>query len=492
MSGIKVLETTFSWHMVCSAPAFATANGTVVGQNRKTGSSRCLIPSADSMYGNYIASISVTPSRPHGTTIGTNIFTSGPAIEAGRGEEDRRGQGSKSDQRESTSAPIVTPQAIGTIFYRDETPSVVLGQNTTKSTTDEQRSTNAREDSPQCKAAAAAARASVAAVRQSVIRRRESEPRNSLSPTAPAAVQDKVTGRVTTGAAEQGLSTTTRLCSTKFVIRRPPPSSSSAVSNQSTRTQSTRGLEKSRPFGTIGKTVDSGGYGENAGRDKTTEARGLGNFAGTTPGTPQAVGKETTPTRLVTPAAKDRTVDPEGTETVGPNQEHSEDSSSSSLLSENSRRKMVDDVVLGKEAVTGNSRDMRGTQPEDGLCGGGAPEQRLEEAPTDVVAVSKPQSEPAKIVVCFSATGSLGVGLEEDGTEEGTVMLAGKAPTSAAAPVPVGWRLSEVDGKNVRRLGGGCAVCWAVLKARAYIQRNKQESCDLAKGGCGVLRVSGG
>lgn len=62
---------------------------------------------------------------------------------------------------------------------------------------------------------------------------------------------------------------------------------------------------------------------------------------------------------------------------------------------------------------------------------------------------------PAPMVVTFSAAGSLGMGLEADVTEEGTMCLAGKAPTSAAAGVPNGWRVTDVNGKSVRRLGGG-------------------------------------
>ncbi|CBJ26024.1 hypothetical protein Esi_0018_0105 [Ectocarpus siliculosus] len=57
------------------------------------------------------------------------------------------------------------------------------------------------------------------------------------------------------------------------------------------------------------------------------------------------------------------------------------------------------------------------------------------------------------MVVTFAAAGSLGMGLEADTTEEGTMRLAGKAPTSAAAAVPNGWRLTAVGGKSVRRLG---------------------------------------
>ncbi|CAM9968684.1 unnamed protein product [Scytosiphon promiscuus] len=45
------------------------------------------------------------------------------------------------------------------------------------------------------------------------------------------------------------------------------------------------------------------------------------------------------------------------------------------------------------------------------------------------------------------------MGMEADALEEGTMCLAGKAPTSAAAAVPDGWRITAVNGKCARRLG---------------------------------------
>lgn len=259
-----------------------------------------------------------------------------------------------------------------------------------------------QQQSPDTKAAVAA-QASLSAVRQSFVRRRGVVVPKKASPPPPAAA----------GAADGSAGSAARLCSTPFVIRRRPASPSSAAATPAAIGPPAAALATARK---IGESADGAG-----------------------PGTPAAPGRVVTPTagQEAQPAAGER------------------------------RKKRKNPQEPASSRHVGTAYDGKGRKKSK--KGAGLSATAGAGAGAEAGAGAGPGAESAApaapITVTFSAAGSLGMGLEADTTEEGTMCLAGKSPTSAAAPVPDGWRLSEVDGKSARRLGGGLDSAWRLLSA---------------------------
>lgn len=454
------METTFSWHLdgkggsaSGSTPAFVTANGTVVGEKNNTPPS--------------LVSPLVEPS-PHDdggdtTTFVPNLsFMSTPGPTPGK-----RCGGSIEEGADENNEPrtpsIVTPHTVSTpprpldapYIVGTPMPSTRIGSSSGSGSSNggvEDVATGGGE-SPESRAAAAAAQASVAAVRKSVIRRRGKAP-------APARPNRASPGEgEAEGAAVETPTTSKSLCSTPFMIRRPP---SSAQHNSTTAATA----------GEVGKTnlglgrplhLLSGGRGASGTAAQASKAGSppsftktggavravvgmAGGTASTVPDTPQGAGNGTRMVPLVTPTVEEGASEAAGKTPSG----------------KGLKRKTPDDSSTRTPAsgIGGETE-----KESSGKCSASDPPPAVVVA-EGTTAVSNPvpaSAAPAptplppvarKIVVTFAAAGSLGMGLGEDETEEGTVVLGGKAPTSAAVPVPDGWRLTEVDGKCMRRLGG--------------------------------------
>lgn len=448
---MTVLETTFSWHMLggdggaCgTAPAFATANGTVVGQKRDTAPAP--LRPEDALDCDSESGASAMPNRAPSDPLHTHTFglcTPGPVVRGARGSAGNEGNGvghaGEGDRQGSGSALVVTPYTAITSPRSPETPSIRAGSCAVSLVA------GAGLDSPESRAAAAAAQASLVVVRQSAVRRRGAKP-TRVSARPPAAEQNTV-GEASLGA-ESG-SSATRLCSNSFVIRRQP----SSAGDRQSAIQGTRDAGKSRPLGLSGGTA-GGGIGRDLGHNRTPTARATESAPGTVPQTPQAAGRRNPLAPLVTPTARDKVGDMERAGTAGMKRTHTVTPQEAS--SENARKKKKSDEV---PAAAGSSRGKRGDNPSPDrsrdIDASGQPSDAVGSGAGVAAVAVAPPTAPTKIVVTFSAAGSLGMGVTRDDTEEGSVVLAGKAPTSAAAPVPVGWRLTEVDGKSVRCLGGG-------------------------------------
>lgn len=456
MDGMTVMESTFSWKMVADVgargydytdapPVFATANGTAIGRS----------------------------SKRH-TVEASLLSTTGPAASegggAGAGREDKCGgeQGKICCSIVTPHGPseglVGTPSAATTISHRDanfsgEDDRLVRTPPTAEVAS---KGRGVAAVSLESTAAAAAAQASMAVIRKSVIGRRGAVPAvvQRLSSPASSAQADE------DGATLGPRGSSGRLCSAPFVIRRAPTSA-----GQQSR-------ETGRRTATLGRAVDSSGGG-NDGRGRGTGGIKKQGTVGVLD-TPQAGGQgsETRPTdggeayqaRLVTPCArptvgvvgsKDGSPPSEKALTVAVTESRATTTSKRRPSGGKGPRRVTteggDSDATGAHLNGSNLRgsgsvtnDAAGHDPLAGLPGkaAGATDGEVE------AAAPSPAVQPTKIAVTFSAAGSLGIGLGEDETEEGTVVLEGKSPTSAAAAVPDGWRIAEVDGQNVRCAGG--------------------------------------
>lgn len=458
----------FSWRMLhgggpCGeAPAFTTANGTVVGEHEKT---TRMLHDDDDAAGACSNLVAAGPSLPpEGVPLNANASMlstpEGPernSIEAGGSESSlvrKEGIGKKGSPAAPTGKTRVRPASLSGLV---EVSSVGIGPGTDGL-------------SPESRAAKAAAQASVTAVRQSVIRRRRGLPARVSLAAAPLADAQEASGGT------EGPSPT-RLCSTAFVIRRPM--ASSGVSRQTT--QGAAGVGKSAH----GRPLD---LGESGGDRKDTNGRASKALSiKAAPDTPQASGRNLPPDRFLTPAAGDKVGSAEGSGTeatrpldhavapgvgaaagVDPNTQFTKSSKPRVSVEKGKKRKKTakGDTVQGK--TTGGC-------PQNGASGKPLGAAALAEhaaagSATAVVPAAAATPAPARtrLVVTFSVEGSLGLGLGEDETEEGSVVLTGKSPTSAAAGVPDGWRFTEVDGNNVRGLGGMCG-CFLRFRAIATV-----------------------
>lgn len=446
------METTFSWHMLGGGgdafggvPAFATANGRVVGETKKAVRTPPPPPLTDPFYGNYVDGVSATPNQTHSTPGDFNmsgLATPGPVATAGAGDSSNAdggggsGHEEKHNQSRSRPLPVVTPHTTNTSPC--PLPKSSTGSSPTAATL------TASGGSPVSRAAAAAARATVAAVRQSVIRRRGLPTRVSAQPASAQEV-----------AGAKPVSTASRMCSTPFVIRRPP----SSAGARPVTGRSTGGVGKSGPLDLTRGVMNSG-----VGKTSTARVFGAATAGAAPQDTPQAAGRRGPPAPVVTPAAGDKETDTERAATAaGLKQKHAASNPALPSSGMGQTRKSAEETSADA-AAGGVTGDTGGGVPSDGPRDGWASGQPSSEAvlagtatvaPVARAAGPAPAPAPAKMVVTFSAAGSLGIGMEEDETEEGSILLGGKAPTSAAALVPDGWRFTEVDGQKVRRLGGG-------------------------------------
>lgn len=439
------METTFSWHLngkggsACgNTPAFATANGTVVGETNtpSSPSSPLVGPSLDDDDGG--DSISFASSMP-------SLSTPGAVLGKGCDGSDQGGAGGTIERRTGSTA---TPHTVSTPPRPSDAPCLGISMPTThigsSSSGDAKNVAIGDGASPESRAAAVAAQASVAAVRKSAIRRRGIIPATARSLRASPGVGEAA------GATTEASTTSKILCSTTFVIRRPPSSGQNKSTTAAAGEVGKNTLGLGRPLhlsddgGASGKPLQAG-KGPPSGISTGGVVRaavGTTDGVDAVPDTPQGAGKVTRMVPLVTPTAEEDA--PWGVDEIS---------------SEMSRKR--------------KARDASSVQtPASGICGETGKESSGKISATDLPAAAAegtaavanpvlasphtPTPPPAarKIVVTFAAAGSLGMGLGVDETEEGSVVLGGKAPTSAAAVVPDGWRLTKVDGKCMRGLGG--------------------------------------
>ncbi|CAB1119965.1 unnamed protein product [Ectocarpus sp. CCAP 1310/34] len=438
MQGVHVMETTFTWQVqgegegrtFGDAQAFATANGTAVAVQKTGASAPAVTPGPASGDGDGSAAAhgdgddgSVGGGSGRATQAAAELRTPGPSA-AGVDGAAADSSGLDNDQRGGSAPVVVTPPADPNASTPPP-PLLVcrLGEQ--------------QQQSPESRAAAAAAQASVAAVRKSVVRRRGAVVPNRV-PSRPTGAAGAAGGA---GAAGES-SSTPRLCSIPFVIKRNTASPSSAVA-----TGKVSG-NKSGPLDLSGGDQAAAMARQTEGRDSvdlgTPRADGSGDRSDTAAPTPAAA-------RVVTPA-------PAFSEGAGRKKKRKDKSSrregGAASVDKERRKKRKKGAgmsaapapapaAVGAGERLGAGEELRGASPAGGT----------------------PAAAPPPMVVTFAAAGSLGMGLEADTTEEGTMRLAGKAPTSAAAAVPNGWRLTAVGGKSVRRLGGGCADGNEIVRA---------------------------
>ncbi len=445
MEGVHVLETTFSWALqdrgrgsgtFGDAPAFATANGTVVGQQRKkhaeaaTAAASCPVTPASPVVG-------PLDHRDHNhdgdAACGDGVARAASGLCTPR--PDAPAIGNKTDEGGGPkTAPVVTPFSISASSPSSSPPPPLLVRRLGEQQQQQQQS-------PESRAAAEAAQTSLAVVRQSFVRRRGAIMAKKALPPPPVA-----------GAEAVEPASSKRLCSTPFLVRRKPPLSPSAAANSdaSPRARGAGGAGGSSSGGTSRPLDLSAGDASAATAGRASSGGGAekigGGAAGADPDTPRGSGGSKTgdappgAARVVTPA----TAEGQG---VGA-------AAGAGRKKRKERQQPANQEAGGGASSKGKGRKKSKKRPRVSAAAAGAGG-----ASEGVVTASARPAEaapaPAPITVTFSAGGSLGMGLMADVTEEGSMCLAGKSPTSAAAPVPDGWRLIEVDGKSVRRLGGG-------------------------------------
>ena len=480
MEGITVKETTFTWHLAGGSdssdggcvdrihgssvslpcfhtPAFTTASGRVIGE-RKESSHTVHEDGGD-------VPPQVLSRFPFGAPHDTNAIT--PSTPERIDQELRRG--GEHDEETPTDVPCDSPNDIPNTSSRPV-------ETSTESVP------SAAELSPESKAARAAAQASLAAVRKSFVRRKGvAAPRRPSSGTPATSLS--LAGERDGDGRE---SITRPLCSTPFMIKRAKASSGAGQSARQdavsrSRTTATAaaspGLSgngsRSRlgaiPVGRIPNGASSGGVagvGRTPKVEGTTEDGSAEVIAGD-PDTPHAPGSNAAPARFVTPAAGKRAL-PRREEGAaikddGRKREVGAGIPTGRFFEKGAKKKVSSD---GGATGAGEGQKGRGDRPtcEDtpgptpstttasGTPGGGGTVAAAPAAP-----VLPSPATPSKIVVIFMEAGSLGMGLQDDETEEGSVVLMGVSPTSAAARVPTGWRITEVGGRNVRRLGSQCS-----------------------------------
>ena len=481
------METTFSWKMLSvggggggtcgDAPAFVTANGKAVGYNKKSAA----VPCASAFDGNIgddacnndnggngvsAAVPSQTHDEPlHAAINATGLCTPGPTgvnIEAagstnGRcGGRVREGDGTRS---RSMSVPVVTPYTMSAP-PPCHPPSAGSNPGVVSRAIGEGGNTDTGAASPEFQVAKAAAQASLSVIRKSIIRRRGGMP---IRPTPPPPARQDATGAAAAGGETWPL-VDARLCATPFVIRRPPSSSSSSKPRPASKSGAGA---KGGPLDLSRAGDEGSGERDVGGGEAPTERK-----PGRAPDTPAAVGTGNLAAQLVTPVTGGMAGDGGVvTGAVGLKRNRAS-SAGKGLRGKGPKRGKSSKAAADGMATAGAGEkdgypgaDGSGKQSEETSVHGAATAAAAAAA-VEVAAASEtapavaPPCAPTKIVVTFSAAGSLGMGVAQDDTEEGSVVLAGKAPTSAAASVPNGWRLTEVNGKSARRLGGVCVgVC---------------------------------
>ncbi|CAN0066057.1 unnamed protein product [Ectocarpus sp. 4 AP-2014] len=440
MQGVHVMETTFTWQVqgegggrtFGDAPAFATANGTAVAVQKTDASPPAVTPGPASGNGDGSAAArgddddgSVGGGSGRATQAAAGLRTPGPSA-AGVDGAAADSSGLDDDQRRGSAPVVVTPPADPNASTPPP-PLLVcrLGEQ--------------QQQSPESRAAAAAAQASVAAVRKSVVRQRGAVMPKRV-PSRPTAAAAAAAGGA--GAAGES-SSAPRLCSAPFVIKRKTASPSSAVAAGKVSGN------KSGPLDLSGGDQAAAMARQTGGRDSvdpgTPGADGSGDRSETAAPTPAAA-------RVVTPAAGAGEAPapvpaPTSSEGAGRKKKRKDKSSrregGTAPVDQERRKKSKKGAGMSAAAAAAAPAAV-------GAGGGlGAGEELRGASP----AGDTPAAAPPPMVVTFAAAGSLGMGLEADTTEEGTMRLAGKAPTSAAAAVPNGWRLTAVGGKSVRRLG---------------------------------------
>ncbi|CAM9818359.1 unnamed protein product, partial [Sphacelaria rigidula] len=445
MEGITVMETTFTWQMLTDAGAcaslsdganavtdtqarFTTGNGKVVGAAPKKETQRTESEQKSTADVNSMRVLSTPGPAVRCGTIGA------PAIDALATGEERGVVAGRHPphQQPSVVTPLCTPVEAALV-------------------------------SPESAVAAAAAQASVAVIRASVVRRRgallPSAPKQRLiSPPVNAQLQEQqakegTVGPATVVAAGDMGRTSGKLCSAPFVIRRAPANrdggggggSGSGSGSRETGTRlanesQSKVPRKSKLGRRVGLGHEDGGGGDGdayvdatladrAPQDNQSGGDGTGmkhgDIAGSsTPITPQhaatssssgsggGASNEATPARVVT----------HGTPDCGADQKNTA-------------------VAADSVNETSTTRSSASTAKKPRSSKGKKRKQPAVERPT-------------KLTVTFSTQGSLGMGMAAVDGEEDTYELESKAPTSAAAGVPNGWHFAEVDGKNVRNIGG--------------------------------------
>ena len=480
------METTFSWSMLreggrgggmCGdAPAFVTATGRAIGWNKKHAPVSCASAfdvnndgtCNDNGGGGGVSAVpSQKSDKPFHATITT---THGLCTPGSTGVDGETGGGTKGGcggrgregqdvRRGSISAPVVTPHTMSTPPCHLGTPS----DGSVSRAMGEGRKTDTGAESPETRDAKAAAQASLTVIRQSIIRRRGGM--SNRAPRPPPAMGQDAAGAAAAGA-EAGPPSDVRLCAAPFVIRRPPSSSVSVPRPASfPRPASTPGAgAKSGPLDLTRALADGSGDRNIEHSKGPTEKE-----SGRAPDTPAVPGRENPAAQLVTPATGDVSGGSKPTGTVVGLKRPRASNARGGLGGKASKRGREGGAVAGDPAAADSQskggRSLSGIsrsdasdleKPSDAALVDGRATTAVEAVvAVAAAAAAAPPSAPTKIVVTFSAAGSLGMGVAKDVTEEGSVILAGKAPTSAAAVVPNGWRLTEVNGKSARGLGGG-------------------------------------
>lgn len=435
MDGFSVKETTFVWHLVSGStfkargigggtassstscfdgPAFTTATGRVIGE-RKTISNT----SQDDANGSNYASTNPNRLTPVAPLDANDCVPSTPKRVEREANQDGRGSDNAGND---------------------------LGQ--AKARGDEGSSPSDVTLSPGSRAAKAAIEAAVAVIRRSAIRRRGPPPPRWISPDT------RATGRASSGEVEGKKESASRLCSTPFVVKRS--TASSGVGHSTTQDAQARVRTPAATSSGLGKPGARGrflgGLAKGTAEGGTPIAKGgmrvdgVSEDAVVDPSTPHAPGSKAAPVRIVTPAAA-------GSSPHGTNQQQGATvpSGGSAEKSQGERKEAAENVGIS-EAETPR-RDCSQPKSATGPMS----------SSSDAVLVPPSPAAPSKLVVMFVAAGSLGMGLHEDETEEGSVVLKGVSPTSAAANVPTGWRITEVGGENVRRLGRKYTVYYTAI-----------------------------
>lgn len=466
-------ETTFSWHMTSDSTRngqgtsiFKTANGTPVGTRSRASAarsphlkesdpkSRVAIPGArdDERPGGTVTVWPTTEAVPRTPSSGIDS--------SGDGGNRKKAMHEEEALPSSPVPPVVpvvntnVPNAVEGSAYRTPPTSSLITVRESSSVSeqgdgirrDTERGSATSEGVPVVSgpegaimeaAAAAAIKASVRVIRQSAIKRRGV--RNSTS--ASSSQVNNPTGESV--AMESGVETAQSkskpVCSKQFVKRRAA-GDSDTVRKEATESTSE---PKSAQASSGDQRVDSRECGSDGAAakqtTKITESKGRVGEAGVA-GRVQGQSHQLSKAPISAPADSGGAMPDRATEKV------EQPKTKAKKRGATAKAKQADDV----RNTTGGHVSASGVSPAKGNEVADEPGQ----SPAMPPVRAPPTTEPGRIVVTFSSAGSLGMGLEEDESEEGTMLLAGKSPTSAAANVPDGWRITKVDGRDVRRLGG--------------------------------------
>lgn len=471
MDGITVKETTFSWHMTNKAlhgiysyePVFTTGRGKPVGDKTRvvaavTTSSEedCIDVSAaknGSKEGAFLTPNILDPSEPGPVPEVLNVSsTSDCAVDDVIVIAPAT---TSSVAAPMTSSPDCTlqqplnelgieaspPSTSSAISMIAQVPNGTAGSG---DVIDVSGSSDGKDSaagpSPEDIAAQAAAKVSLTIIKQSILKRCGAKKKISASVFSSQASDGNSTGSTKMAISEGENRGSTPICSTPFVNRRSTGSAESSRADESievnhTAPDATSTCGQSLP---LGRGQADGSRGEQP--RGSTETRG------------------DIQRHFVIMESSKQTMQFTRVETVTP---PTPEQSGLRTKSENEKRVQVEGTPRGttatarKRAKIGKDCVRASTAEDISPCGLKAvahvPKRTTDITPPLLVL---PISEPTKLVVKFSSVGSLGIGLEEDENEEGSLVLASKSPTSAAAKVPDRWRVTEANGKSVRRLGG--------------------------------------